>query len=242
MKKFHSLIKVAASVSLACGIAAAAAGPALAASPNEAYGAAATGLISVSPLGLATFPGTSSVTVANVNIAGLLTTGVVTDKADAVSASSTIANPRVGLSALATLTATAVTSSCVFDPNTGNVSGTASIARGRVTVVGLPNTTLAANPGPNTTITVPGVATITLNRQTTATDGTLTVDAVFVSLLGKAQTLTLATSVCNKASLAPAPALPGMALPIGVGLAGLLGLGGVGYFLSRRRRVAAQAA
>src|ERR1700722_13492007 len=132
MKKFHSLIKVAASVSLACGIAAAAAGPALAASPNEASGAPAPGLISAAPLGLATFPGTSPVTVANVNIAGLLTTGVVTDTADATSASSTIANPTVTLSPLASLAATAVTSSCQFDPTTGTVSGTSGITGGTV--------------------------------------------------------------------------------------------------------------
>jgi len=41
MQKIRGLAKVTASVSLACGIAAAAAGPALAASPNEAYAAQA---------------------------------------------------------------------------------------------------------------------------------------------------------------------------------------------------------
>lgn len=245
VKRLHGLIKLTASVSLACGIAAAVASPALAASPNEAYGAAATGVITVAPVGLATYPSTlttpSSVTVANADIAGLLTTGVVTDTATATSASSTIANPRAGLTALVRLTATAVTSRCSLDTSTGTVSGSASIARGRINAV-VP-IALAANPAPNTGITVPGIATITLNRQTVdPSDGTLTVDAVFIKLLGSTQTLTLATSVCNAASLAPAPALPGMALPIGAGLAGLLGLGGVGYFLSRRRRIAAQSA
>jgi hypothetical protein len=239
--KINGLIKAVASLSLAGGILAAAAGPAAAASPNEAYGAAATGLINVSPLGLATFPGTSPVTVANVNIAGLLTTGIVTDTADATSASSTIANVAVHLSALATLRARAVTSSCHFDANTGTVTGTSSIANGRVVLLnGLP-ITLNAAAGPNTTVTVPGVATITLNRQVTASDGTLTVDAIYVNLLNSTQTLTIAASVCNAASLAPVPVLPGAALPIGLGAIALLGLGGLGFQVSRRRRQATAA-
>ena len=91
-------------------------------------------------------------------------------------------------------------------------------------------------PAPNTTVTVPGVATIVLNRQIRGTDGTLTVDAIYVSLLGRAQTVTLGASVCNAASLAPVPVLPGMALPIGLGGLTVLMLGGVGYQFSRRRR------
>ncbi len=124
------------------------------------------------------------------------------------------------------LTATAVTSSCSFDPNTATVSGTSGIVNGDVSTLGLP-IRLASNAAPNTTVTVPGVATITLNRQTTAGDGTLTVDAVYVQLANSAQTLTLGTSVCNAASLAPVPVLPGMALPIGLGALAVLMLGGV---------------
>ncbi len=67
--KINGLVKAAASVSLAGGILAAAAGPAAAASPNEAYGAQATGVISISPVAEATYPGTSPVTVANINLA-----------------------------------------------------------------------------------------------------------------------------------------------------------------------------
>src|SRR5580658_3174784 len=73
MQKIRGLAKVTASLSLACGIAAAAAGPALAASPNEAYAAQATGPISAGPLDEATFPGTSPVSVNSDSIAGLLT-------------------------------------------------------------------------------------------------------------------------------------------------------------------------
>lgn len=240
-KKICGVLKTAASLSLAGGILAAAALPAAAASPNEAYGAAATGLISVSPVAESTFPGTSPVSVANINVAGLLRTGLVTDTANATSASSTVADVRATLSAASALRADAVTSSCSFNPNTGTVSGTSGITNGRVTITGLPAITLAAAAAPNTTVSVPGIATITLNRQITATDGTLTVDAIFVSLLGSTQTLTIATSVCNKASLAAVPILPGKSLTFGLGGLSLLVVGGVGYQFSRRRRQAAAA-
>lgn len=239
-RKINALIKAAASLSLAGGILAATTGPAFAASPNEAYGAQATGLITTAELVEATFPGTSPVTAVSASIPGLLTTGIVTDTATATSASSTVANVAATLSALATLRADAVSSSCHFDTNTGTVSGTSSITNGRVVILGGTTILLAAAAPPNTTVAVPGVATITLNRQTTAPDGTLTVSAIYVKLLN-GQTLTIATSVCNKANLAPISILPGPALPIGLGALTLLLLGGAGYQVSRRRRQATAA-
>ena len=240
--KVNGLVKAAASASLVAGAILATAGPAAAAGPDMSDGAAATGLITLAPVAPASFPGTSPATVASVNVAGLLTAGVVTDTADATDASSTIANVDATLSAVAAVRAAAVTSSCTFDTNTGTVTGTSGITNGRVALVGLPNITLAANAAPNTTVSVPGIATITLNRQTTAPDGTLTVDAIYVDLLGDTQTITIGTSTCNAASVAPVPVLPGMALPIGLGALGVLGLGGLGFVVARRRREATAAA
>ena len=239
--KVNGFVKAAASASLVAGAILATAGPAAAASPNSADGAAATGLITLNPVAPATFPGTSPNTVATLNVANLITTGVITDTADATSADSTIANPAITLSALATVRARTIESSCTFDTNTDAVTGTTTLANARVAILGAANIALDADPAPNTTVTVPGVATITLNRQTTAADGTLTVDAIYVDLLGSTQTITVGTSVCNAASLAPVPVLPGMAMPIGLGALGLLGLGGVGFVVSRRRRAAATA-
>jgi hypothetical protein len=239
--KINGIVKAAASLTLAGGVLAMAASPAFAASPNEAYGAAATGLISASPIGLATYPGTSPVTVANADIAGLLTTGIVTDTADATSASSTINNVSAALTALVSLTATSVTSSCTFDTDSGTVSGTASITNGQVTLP-LTTITLAANPAPNTVVSgLAGIATVTLNQQIVAGDGTLTVNAIAINLIGSTQTLTLGTSVCNASDLSPVSIMPGIAMPIGLGALGLLALGGAGYYFNRRRRVAAAA-
>jgi hypothetical protein len=242
MQNIRGLAKVTATVSLACGIAAAAAGPALAASPNEAYAANATGLIATNaPLDEATYPGTSPVTAASATVAGLVTAGALTDTATATGASSTIANVGVATTLLNILSATSVSSQCTFDPTSGTVSGTSTIlglALGSGAAQDYTNLTTAQNLTLTNGLTT--VANITLNRQTTAADGTLTVDAVYVSLVGSTQTLTLGTSVCNQASLAGAPALPGMATPIGATLAGLVGFGGIGYFLNRRRRIATQ--
>ena len=63
-----------------------------------------------------------------------------------------------------------------------------------------------------------------------------------MQLLNSTQTITIGTSTCNAASVAPVPVLPGMALPIGLGALGLLGLGGVGFVVARRRRTAPAAA
>ena len=235
----HGIGKAAGALALAGGVLVATALPAAAASPNRAYGASAGGLISHGPIGEATFPGTSPVTVANANITGLLTTGIVTDTAGPTSASSIVNNISAGLGKLVSLTAASVTSSCSFNTNTGKVTGTATITNGKVT--GLLPITLASNPPPNTHVSVPGIASITLNRQTTALDGTLTVQAIHVSLIGSTQTLSIGVSVCNAANLAPVPILPGRSAQIVLGALVLLALVGLGYQVSRRRRRSATA-
>ena len=164
---------------------------------------------------------------------------MVTDTADPADASSNIANVSAQLTALVSLTATAVSSSCTFDSDTGKVTGTASITGGSVGA--LVPISLAANPAPNTGVSVAGIADITLNKQVTAADGTLTVDAIYVSLLGSTQTLTIGESSCNAASLAPVPILPHDAISYGVAGLSVLLLGGVGFQISRRRRAAAAA-
>jgi hypothetical protein len=235
----HRIGRTAGALALAGGVLVATALPAAAASPNKAYGAAATGLISQSPLGEADFPGTSPVTLLNANIAGLLTTGIVTDTAGPTSASSVVNKVSAGLGKLVSLTAASVRSSCSFNTNTGLVSGTATIIKGAVGGV-LP-ITLASHPAKNTTVSVPGIATLTLNKHTTALDGTLTVTAIYVSLVGSTQTLSLGVSVCNAANLAPVPILPGRSAQIALGAVVLLALIGLGYQISTRRRRAAAA-
>ncbi len=160
----HGFIKAAGALTLSGGLLVAAALPAAAASPNTGYASSATGLISASPVGQATFPGTSPVTVANANITGLLTTGVAHATAGPTSSTATVNGVTALLNAVATLRATSVDSSCHFNTNTGAVTGSAHISNGRVNRPGGTNT-LASNPAPNTVVGVPGIATITLNAR-----------------------------------------------------------------------------
>ena len=146
---------------------------------------------------------------------------------------------KLALSLVVALTSDDVESSCSFNTNTDTVSGATTITNGSIDLT-LGTVTLASDPAPNTTVAGLGsLATIVLNQQTTAGDGTLTVNALAITIAG--QTLTVGTSVCNDASLAPVPALPGIAKPIGLGVAGLVGLGGVGFYFRRLRRLTSQA-
>jgi hypothetical protein len=228
--------RIASALALAGALSVIAIMPASAASPNQAYAAAATGLISVPPTGLATFPGTSSVTLANANIAGLLTTGVLTDETDATDASSTIASVVATLTSLVTLSATDVSSSCTFNPNTDTVSGMTVLSSAQITQP-LSTITLASSPAPNTVVAGLSGITVTLNAQSTAADGTLTVIAIQISLPGSPQTLSLGVSVCNAAAIAPVPILPGKTTAVAFSAAGVLGLAGVGLQFRRRRPV-----
>jgi hypothetical protein len=238
IRKFNGVVKTAASLSLAGSILVMAALPAAAAAPNLAYGLRATGLVNVSPVAEATSSGPSPVTAATINVANLITVRAITDAADATSASSTLLTVGVTLSPLSALDIRLVKSECSLDTSTGVVSGKTTLVGGQIT--GLP--LLIGSPVPNFGINIPGVAQITLNRQVVAPDGTLTVDAVFIRLLGKTQTLTIGHSVCNAAPVAAVPVLPTKTLAYSIGGLGLLLLGGLGYQVSRRRRQGAAAA
>jgi hypothetical protein len=236
----NGLVKVTASLAVAIGLILASALPAAAAvSPNQAYGVRATGLISTARGGEGSYPGDSLAIVGHVDIAGLLRTDSVMDKAGPTVNSSRIGYPAVTLLARALLQARAVTSTCTFETNSGSVWGTTAIADGRIHMHGRLAAVLAASPSPNTTITIRRVATITLNKQTTAEDGTLTVTALYITLIGQHQTLSLGTSVCNRANLAPVPILPGRAMVITLVMLGLLVAGTLGYQVGRRRRLTA---
>jgi hypothetical protein len=184
------------------------------------------------------------VSVVNANVAGVLTAGAATETADATSASAQVASLGVDLSALVDLSTGIITSSCSLDTDTGVVSGTSSIADGTITGLLSGTVDLSTNPTVDEMVTPVGlslIASIELNRQTTAVDGTLTVDAIYITLLS-GETITIAESTCNSASLAAVPVLPTKTLAFSIGGLGLLLIGGLGYQVSRRRRQSAAAA
>ncbi|MFC7486552.1 choice-of-anchor P family protein [Knoellia sp. CPCC 206453] len=200
------------------------------------------GLISCGPFAQSNFPaGPATNTLASANVAGLVTTGVINTTANAGGATASVANVNATLSGLSTLTATAVSSECTVNSTTGAVTGSSSIAGGSIAVLGGSPITLATAPAPNTNVTVvdPAVASVVLNRQTTAADGTLTVDAIFITLLNS-QTITIATSTCGPALL-PIPVVA-PAVAIGGGLALAIAAPVMGAIWYRRRQVTAAGA
>ena len=208
--------------------------PALAAVPNESYAALATGPIAAAPIAVADFPGRKLATLTDADIAGLLTTGAVIDTADALAASATIKRPAATLTALVTLTAGSASSSCGFDTNTDSVSGSTVISGGQLE---LPKLTIAlpVDPAPNTVVAgLGGAGSVTLNAQSTANGGRLTVTAVQISLSGSPQKLSLGVSTCNTANLEPVPILPGKTTLAALGVASLA-LTGTAFQLRRHR-------
>lgn len=227
-------LRFAAVVGLSGAVVVGLAGPA-AAGPgdNQGTGIVAAGLIDAGPFSQAVFPdGPFTDTLVNVNIPNLASSGTITTNASETTADATVEDLSVGLSAIATLNASAVSSQCSYDPATQTLAGSASLADAEVTLLGiLPDIALEASPAPNTSVvSIGGVAQIILNRQVTNPDGSLTVDAIYIELLN-GQTVTVATSSCQPAVLV----IPVVAPQFAAGAAAL-GLLGLGLFLYRRRQ------
>jgi hypothetical protein len=185
-----SAVKVAGALAITAGTIMAAV-PASAASVNSAFGASATGPITLAPVALATPTNTAAV-ASNANLAGFLATGVIMDRADAVIATSLVKSPVVTMSSiLATLSASYVRSACRIFGNT--IFARTDIYNGSIVRVGQNTIALPENPAPNTVITIDG-ATIALNKQVTGL-GFKSVTAIAVSVGG--QTLQLGVSHCN---------------------------------------------
>jgi hypothetical protein len=225
-------------LALVAGLLTATAAPTAASTPvNQSYALNAAGHFTAQMIGQATYSGGSPVILPNTDAAGILRTGIVTNMAGAVSASSRVPALSVVLPRHGSLRASAVSSSCSFNRKTGVVTGQSRITGGRVTRPGGQPVTLPASPAPNTRMVVPGLAVIILNRQFTGPAGTLTAEALRVRMLrGHRQKLVLATSVCVRADLAATPPVSGRTMRLTLGGLGLLLLGGIAYLLTRRRR------
>jgi hypothetical protein len=225
-------------LALAAALLAATAPPAAASAPvNQSYALNAVGHFSAQMVGQATYSGGSPVILPNADTAGILHTGIITDSAGAVSASSRIPALSVVLPARGSLRAAAVSSSCSFNRKTGVVTGQDRVTGGRVTRPGGRPVILPARAAPNTRIVIPGLAVIILNRQYTGPAGTLTAEALRVRMLrGHRQKLVFATSVCVKADMAATPPVNDRTMRLTLGGLGLLVLAGIAYQLTRRRR------
>ncbi|RLK54061.1 choice-of-anchor P family protein [Actinokineospora cianjurensis] len=211
------------------------------AEPGDGTAFVAVGAISllgqrtiVGPLALSSTNGPGQAQVASVDVSGVATAGVASsaasrdDETGVVHAEASLADVAVVLSGLGTIGAIKVT----CDATQAGVSGTTSLAD-----VALTGVTLPLDPAPNTVVGVPGIATITLNEQIRAADGTLTVGGVHLRLeaLGSGGDLVLGGAVCGVAA-PPMPMASGSGLWAGIGLLALVALP-VGVTAIRRRRV-----
>ena len=195
---------------------------------TSSFGLKTEGLAVVGPFAASAFPaGPATSTLGSANVSGLLTTGFLATTANAGGASATVNNVNVTLSSISTLTATSVMSSCTLT-DSGGVTGQTTIVDGVITTFLLAPILLQSSPAPNTTIMVTDVAgvpiaTVVLNRQIVSPDGTLTVDAIFITL-PNTQTITIASSRCTPSGAA-IPMASGIGLALGGGLLGILILG-----------------
>jgi len=142
---------------------------------------------------------------------------------------------------LATLRADAIFAQCTAS-STGAPTGSATLANAQVFVLGNTPITLAGAPAPNQGANVPPLANIVLNEQITNPDGSLTVNALHVTLLPAVPGPPLAEVIVGSVTCGPniptgiGDLFAGPALPVSA--AGAVVIGGV-FFFRRRRQLAA---
>jgi hypothetical protein len=190
--------------------------------------------VNVGPLAASSTSGPTSASLASLD-AGLVSAGVVTSSATldeetgVVHAQADLANVGIGLSAL-TGSIGAVNATC--DATQAGVTGSSTLAN-----VSLPGVSVPVNPAPNTTINLP-LLRIVFNEQIVGADGSLTVNAVHISLtaamLGSGDII-IAQAKCGPAA-PPVPLASGVGLWLGLGLLGLAAIPAA--VVIRRRRTA----
>ncbi|WP_410604464.1 choice-of-anchor P family protein [Amycolatopsis sp. lyj-90] len=207
--------------------------------------------VKAGPLAEAKTSGPTTNSLATVNLAGVLTAGAINteakrdDNSGAVTAKASTADVGLPLlkAALGNVGVKAVEATCTATQK--GVQGATSLVAPNLGSVGAVDTT----PAPNTQIKVAlglvNVATITLNEQIKNADGSLTVNAIHVKLLGGvvgalgSGDVIVSSATCGPAGL-PVPLASGAGLWIGLGLLGAIAVP-VGIRVVRNRRPATTA-
>ncbi|HEX3648973.1 MAG TPA: choice-of-anchor P family protein [Pseudonocardiaceae bacterium] len=210
-------------------------------------------VVNAGPLAAASTSGPTSDTLASATVPGIVTAGVINTSATKdpstgeVTASASTAN--VGLPLLAALGKVSVkliAATCTATQS--GETGSATLTDASLGSLGK----LDTHPAKNTTIAirlpvVGNVATLILNEQIKNKDGSLTVNAVHLHLLGGVGVgaigsgdVIISSATCGPAGL-PIPMASGAGLWIGLGLLGAIGVP-VGTTVLRRRRTSAAVA
>ena len=182
----RNLLRHTLAVGAVAGLSAMTMAPAAFASTSiEAYGIQATGLVTLARQPDATLGTPSPSNVTSAAVSPLLTTGVLhaavtqgsgTETATATAAS--VGSPLVGGLGLTT---GVITTTCTANGG-GNTTGSVNIVN-----LYFGTTTLTGDISPNTSFTVPGVASVVVNEQTPARPGSgdLVVNAIHITVLGE---------------------------------------------------------
>lgn len=142
----------------------------------------------------------------------------------AIGDAAAVAIPAIG--PLPAIAATLIRATCT-DTAPGAPSGTSTL-----TAASVGQTALAANPAPNTNVAnVPGVATLTLNEQST-TNGVFTVNALHLVLAGGLGDIIIGHVTCGPNT--PVAGTPILTKPFYVGFGAIAILVFSGYLLRRR--------
>jgi hypothetical protein len=200
----------------------------------EAFGIEGTGLLGIAPTPDATLTAPNPANSSLVAIPLILNATVLSASVTSNSATSSVAGLNsTGILAplLGVITASAVSSSCLANSD-GSFVRTSTIAS-----LDIAGTTLAPGtiPANDAFLTIPLVATITLNYQVAGPiTGSESVDAIHIALLGSGEVINVADSTCGPFT-ADTPVAGGKGLAIGLGLLGSVGVG-YGAVYSRRRK------
>lgn len=188
---FRRTIAVAA----CCALSTAAFSPAASAAPqnkaSSAFGLSASGLVAIQPLvPLDSTNGFQQRSQVKVNPAAGVHIGVVNTEVDVNRAKASVTDLKLQLAGLdvAALSASVIRATCV------DGVGQATLASAKIGAV-----PLDLAPAPNTTVPVPGVASIVLNKQTRNADGSLTVTAIWIEING-VQRIQISSATCAKGS------------------------------------------
>ncbi|MGW5716692.1 choice-of-anchor P family protein [Amycolatopsis sp. NPDC003865] len=201
--------------------------------------------VHVGPLAAANTAGPTTSTLASAAVPGVLTAGVIAteakrdDNSGAVTAKATTANVGLPLLKAALGDVGIKTVEAVCTATQAGVKGSSTLADAKLGSIG----TVDASPAPNTQVKVGiagiNIATIILNEQIKNPDGSLTVNAIHVKLLGGvvgslgSGDVIVSSATCGPAA-PPMPLASGAGLWIGLGLLGAVAVP-VGTRIYRRR-------
>jgi len=197
--------------------------------------------VAVSPTPSSTYPTGGTVTTAGIAVGALASNALLTattagdPSTGTSSASATVDSLAISLPlGLGTIGVTGVNSSCNATPS--GATGSGLIAGLTLTTPLTGTTNIALKTGKNSTVSIPGVATVTLNGQTTDANGVLTVDAAKITLVGGAVgTVTIGQAQCGGAPPVTTNQTPMISAPVAAGAGATAAIGGV-VMVRRRNR------